>query len=256
MSYNLTEAQRDLIRWIIQEVRERNLSEEFIVLWIDDEGKISKNYYQPNNHPTITKGMLDALVAAELLICTPNYQTATYQSISSNLRPGVIHREVETNRRCVVVQKAFDAVDSDFAAPDTSFVTHLTPLADVTNLDDEIKDRCLPILGAGSTDPMLWDSAVRTAGVILEERLRDVGGITDHGRVGRDLVNDIFGNNGTLADEFSLGAERQGYRDLYAGIVGAFRNPYAHRLVDPIPDEGGALIVFINLLLRRLEDFR
>ena len=61
-------------------------------------------------------------------------------------------------------------------------------------------------MGAGSADPMLWDSAVRTSGVILEERLRDVGGITAPDRVGRDLVNDVFGTNGTLAAKFSLDA--------------------------------------------------
>jgi hypothetical protein len=85
----------------------------------------------------------------------------------------------------------------NFAAPDTAFVTQLTPLADVTNLDDELKQRCLPVLGAGSADPMMWNSAARTAGVILEERLRDVGSIAGTGRVGRELVNDVFGNGGT-----------------------------------------------------------
>lgn len=255
MSYNLTESQKNLIRWIVQEVRTQSLPEEFTVVWLGDAGSISNNDYQAGNHPSITKGVLDALAVAELLICTPKYKIETSQS-GSKTRPKVTQREREMNRRCVVVQNAFDAVDSDFAAPDTSFVTHLTPLADITNLDDEIKNRCLPILGAGSADPMLWDSAVRTAGVILEERLRDVGRITDPGRIGRDLVNDIFGNSGTLTPRFSLDAERQGYRDLYAGIVGAFRNPYAHRLVDPIPEDGGALIVFINLLLKRLEDLR
>jgi Protein of unknown function (Hypoth_ymh) len=53
-----------------------------------------------------------------------------------------------------------------------------------------------------------------------------------------------------------VASERQGYRDLYAGIVGAFRNPSAHRLVDPSPEEGGAFIVFVNLLLSKLEALR
>jgi hypothetical protein len=102
----------------------------------------------------------------------------------------------------------------------------------------------------------MWDSAIRTAGVILEERLRDVGGISNSNRVGQVLVNDVFSQNGTLASKFSVDAERQGYRDMYAGITGAFRNPSAHRLVDPTPEEGGAFIVFVNLLLKKLEDLR
>ena len=103
---------------------------------------------------------------------------------------------------------------------------------------------------------MLWDSAVRTAGVILEERLRDVGNISDPNQTGQSLVSKVFGNNGTLASKFSVPSEQNGYRDLYAGIVGAFRNPSAHRLVDPSPEEGGAFIVFVNLLLKKLEDLR
>ena len=40
MSYNLTEAQKDLGRWIVQEIRAQNLPEEFIVVWLDDEGTV------------------------------------------------------------------------------------------------------------------------------------------------------------------------------------------------------------------------
>jgi hypothetical protein len=69
-------------------------------------------------------------------------------------------------------------------------------------------------------------------------------------------VNDVFGTNGTLASKFTVASEREGYRDLYAGIVGAYRNPFAHRLIDPSPEEGGAFIVFVNLLLKKLEALR
>lgn len=137
-----------------------------------------------------------------------------------------------------------------------SFVKHLSPLADVTNLDDEIKHRCLPSLGAGSADPKMWDTAVRTAVVVLEERLRDVGGISDESIIGRDLVNKVFGDKGTLADELSNKPEQQGYREIYAGTVGVFRNRYAHRLVDPTPEDGGTFIIFVNLLLKMLEELR
>jgi len=132
----------------------------------------------------------------------------------------------------------------------------LSLTADVTNLDNEIRARCLPILDAGNANPKLWDSIVRTATVVLEERLRDIGGITDPSRVGQGLVNDVFGQHGTLAERFTVDSERQGYRDLYAGVVGAFRNPYGHRFVDPAPEDGGAFLVFVNLLLKMLEDLR
>jgi hypothetical protein len=42
--------------------------------------------------------------------------------------------------------------------------------------------------------------------------------------------------------------------DLYAGVVGAVCNPYAYRLADPTPEDGGTFIVFVNLLLKMLQD--
>ena len=218
--YNLTSSQKDLLRWIVQQVREEKLPEEFSIIW----RSVGKGFIpvwkggSEEDIPTVTQGALDALAAAGLLLCDIEYYTA--HSIKTEL-----------SRTCTLLGKAYEAIDSDFNAPDTSFVKHLTPLADITNLDAQLKQRCLPLLVAGSTDPKLWDSVVRTAGVIVEERLRDVGGIADPNRVGRDLVNEVFGSRGTLAARISNDSERQGYSDIYAGIVGAFRNPYAHTVL-------------------------
>lgn len=245
MHYNLTDSQKDLLRWIVTQVRSGRLTEEFLVMYVmSDKGYVILGYDgDEQDLPSLTQGMLNSLEAADLILCTPEYS-------SFPDGPRIL------GQRCVLRGSAYEAVNSDFNAPDTSFVKHLTPLADVTTLDTEIKTRCLPILGAGSADPKLWDSAVRTAGVILEERLRTVGQVQDPRFVGRDLVNAVFGQNGTLAAKFQDDGERQGYRDLYAGVVGAFRNPYAHRLVDPAPEDGGAFIVFINVMLKMLADLQ
>ena len=247
--YNLSLGQKDLLRWLVRQVRDGNLPEEFTIIWLTQDSVHISDFKGGAgvDIPNMTKGALDALAVADLILCNISYETKVSSSGA---------RETERNRRCTLLGKSYEAVDSDFSAPDISFVKHLTPLADITNLDTELKQRCLPILGAGSADPKLWDSAVRTAGVILEERLRDVGGITDPGRIGRDLVNDVFGARGTLATKIPNESERQGYRDMYAGIVGVYRNPYAHRLVDPAPEDGGAFVVFVNLLLKTLEDLR
>lgn len=239
MPYNLTEEHKELMRRLVHEVRAGNLPDEFWVYWVDETPVGSFAAYEGEHPPAVTQGALDALTASDLILSEPHYRS-----------------HGESSRKCTLMGNAYSAVDSDFDAPDTSFVTQLTPLADITNLDEELKQRVLPILGAGSADPMMWDSAVRTAGVILEERMRDVGRIGDAGRVGRELVNDVFGNGGTLVGSFSLDAERQGYRDLYAGVVGAFRNRFAHRLIDPMPEDGGAFIVFVNLLMKMLDDLR
>lgn len=251
--YNLTDSQKTVLRWLVQEVRAGRINEEFKIYWdysyhspdqpipqaglLDYDGVLEQS-------PEITMGALDALAANNLILCEASF---------ANRKSNGSH---ETKRRCTLQGRAYEAVDTNFDAPDTSFIRHLTPLGDINGFDQELKQRCLPILGAGASDPTLWDSAVRTAGVILEERLRDIGSISDPNRTGRSLVNDVFNSNGTLASKFTVSSEREGYRDLYAGIVGAFRNPSAHRLVDPSPEDGGAFIVFVNLLLKKLEILR
>lgn len=243
--YNLTDRQKDVLRWIVSRVRSDELPEEFFVVWqMTGGGPHVAGYSGEDPVPEITRGTLDALTYEDMLHCETKARAT---------RSGSVH---ELGRRCTVTGRAYEAVDSDFAAPDMSFVRHLKPLAEISGLDDEIKRRCLPSLGAGSADPAMWDSAMRNCGVILEERVRDVGGITDKQLIGRDLVNGVFGKKGTLAASFDGDSERRGYRDLYAGVVGVFRNPSAHHFIDPSPEDGGAFIVFVNLLLRKLEDLR
>jgi hypothetical protein len=237
--YNLTQSQKDLLRSLVEKVKAKEMPEEFTFMW-GTEGGFLHFEGAPGFYPTpdVTRGALDALAANELL----HIRTNPNDKFSA--------------RYCTVTGNAYEAVESDFGAPDTSFVRHLTPLADITSLDGELKSRCLPILGAGAADPKLWDSAVRTAGVILEERLRAVGRVSDPQAIGRELVNKVFGKTGTLVGKFLHDSEREGHRDLYAGVVGAFRNPSAHRLVDPTPHEGGAFIVFVNLLLKKLDELQ
>jgi hypothetical protein len=254
VAYNLTNPQKDLLRWMVQENRAGRLLDEFHVHWLEEFGGLILEYQDQGDYPQITQGALDSLEAAGLLIGIPNIQTRTSQS-GTVKKPKFTESRSELGRRVVITARAAEAVDSDFDAPDESFMTQLTPLSDTSNLDDELNERCLPPLMTGSSNPKMWDTSVRTAVVILEERLRDVGGIADSERIGRGLVNDVFGANGSMAGRFTS-SERDGYRDLYSGIVGVFRNVYAHRIVDPTPEEAGAFIVFVNLLLKRLEDLR
>lgn len=230
------------------------MNEEFRIIWV---------YTFSSDSSSSEAAMLDFRGTKEEL----SKISITQGALSVLEENGLIHCDIvhrldksgkqnEAERKCTVMGKAYEAVDTEFSAPDTSFITHLTPLADISGFDEQLKKRCLPILSAGSSDSKLWDSAVRTAGVILEDRLRDVGVVSDPNRIGSALVNSVFSDKGTLASKFTVDSERQGYRDLYAGIVGAFRNPSAHRLVDPSPEEGGAFIVFVNLLLSKLEALR
>lgn len=252
--YNLTDNQKKVAKWLVKNVRDGKLNEEFHIQWavIPTEGE--HQFWILNYRGTeqelkdigITKGSLNALVKDNLLQ-TERSDSKTLEDIR------LIHPETWY---CTLTGDIYTAVDNDFNSPDTSFINYLTPLSNPSGFDEALTKRCFPILATGGSDPILWDSAVRTAGVILEERLHDVGAISDPSQVGRSLVNTIFGKTGTLASKFAVDAEREGYRELYSGIVGAFRNPSAHRLVDPSPEEGGAFIIFVNLLLKKLEDLR
>jgi hypothetical protein len=231
MPYNLTDNQKELIRVLVEQVRNGSLNEEMLISWTMDGSDIIGYDGTPLQ---IQKGALSVLESNGLINVIPNQYAW----------------------RVTLTGAAYEAVDTNFEQADLSFLRFITPLADISGFDESIKRRCLPLLSTGGIDPMLWDSAVRTAGVILEERLHDVGGIADRNRIGRDLVNDVFGRSGTLATKFSNDSELQGYRELYAGVVGMFRNPSAHHLIDPTPEEGGAFIVFVNLLLKKIESLR
>lgn len=235
----------------MREKRDGNLNSEFNVNW--QVGGRILDYL--GEQPEITPGTLDMLASSGLIHTTPRTRTKAYTR-GTKRNPRQEYREEETSRFVVLTAEAYKAVDSDFDAPDDSFARYVTPMSNLEDMDEVLKQRCMIVMGAGGTDPMVWDIAVRAAGVVLEGRLRDVGSITNSGRTGRELVNDVFGKNGSLSGRFELDAEREGYRDLYAGVVGAFRNPYAHRFVDPSPEEGGAFVMFVNLMLKKLEDLR
>lgn len=258
--YNLTGSQKKVAKFLVQIVRAGLLDEEFTLEWHRTTKKEFpkakllgyRGTEQELQSTPINQSSIHALISNNLLDYS-NFQSSIRLSAhyTSSIKP-----DLDEIYKYNLTGNIYTAVDNDFNSPDISFIDYLTPLANPTGFDEALTRRCFPILATGGSDPILWDSAVRTAGVILEERLHDVGAISDPSQVGRSLVNVIFGKTGTLASKFTVDAEREGYRELYSSIVGAFRNPSAHRLIDPSPEEGGAFIVFVNLLLKKLEDLR
>ncbi|MFC2015530.1 hypothetical protein ACFLUM_01210 [Chloroflexota bacterium] len=103
MSYNLTSNQQDLLRWIVEQVRNENLTEEFLVTWTAAGPKVGD--LLGGSVPPVTQGVLDALAAAGMLVITQ------FRSP---------HSDEITDYRCTLTGTAYDAVDSRFAAPDTS----------------------------------------------------------------------------------------------------------------------------------------
>ncbi|MBD2104682.1 hypothetical protein H6F94_27880 [Leptolyngbya sp. FACHB-261] len=230
---NLTETQKKLLRWLVEEVRAGKLGEEKIWFLRSRDGTTLDGY----------KGDV------------PNIETTTLDALQSS---GCLSRDrSQLNQyKYSLTSRAYEAVDSDFGAPNLSAITHLIPLTEIKHLDAELWERCHFSLSAGGNDPKAWDKAVRTALVILEERLRKLGGTESikPDATGDTIVNTIFGVKSSVLGDKLNDKQLKGYRDLYAGMMAVFRNHYAHRVIDPSPEVGGAIIVFIDLLLKMLDD--
>ena len=95
-----------------------------------------------------------------------------------------------------------------------------------------------------------YGSAVFEAFKQLEIAVREAGGYeaTDYGT---DLMRKAFHvDSGNLMDENQPPAEKQARSDLFAGAIGAYKNPGSHRDVDFTAEEAVELIGLASYLLR------
>jgi uncharacterized protein (TIGR02391 family) len=115
-------------------------------------------------------------------------------------------------------------------------------------LDEELLRRCGHLMHLGA-----FDEAVRSAFVLLEERLRDA--LDAQGVTGTRLALEGFDpDDGLLAKHLAATrSERIGLHDLYTGAFRLFRNPTAHSIVSYSPADGKAIIGLVDLLLRILQ---
>ena len=111
-------------------------------------------------------------------------------------------------------------------------------------LDEELLRRCGHLIHLGA-----FDEAVRSAFVLLEERLRSAVG--QEGMTGTQLANFAFNpTKGPLSAQLSHSpGEKEGLRELYSGAFKLFRNPTAHGVVEYSAAEGKAIISLVDLLL-------
>jgi hypothetical protein len=221
------------LRWLVEKVRSEELGGEEISFTSTLDGVSLTGHLR--DVPVIKKTTIDALICSGCLSCD---------------------RSNNNHYNCVLTGKAYEAVDSNFSAPNLSAIPHLIPLAEVEHLDSELWERCRLSLSADGNNPKAWDEAVRTATVVLEERLRKLGKTEsiDANATGEKIVNLIFGKNNTVLSGRLDDKHLQAYRHLYAGMMAVFRNQYAHRITDSSSEIGGAIIVFIDLLLKILDD--
>ena len=96
-----------------------------------------------------------------------------------------------------------------------------------------------------------YDTAIFEAMKAVEVAVRDAGnfGASD---VGRDLMRKAFHpENGPLRDKSAEVGEREAVSALFAGAIGAYKNPHSHRRVSlDDPDEAAEIILLANHLLR------
>jgi hypothetical protein len=112
MPVELTDDQKELIRWFAHEIGIGRLAKEFYVVWtFEDRGTLSRTDFTGDSHPAITKPTLDALEKVGLLICTPNIRR-TISTATKYRKPK--YRQRETHRRCTLTRKAYEALISNF----------------------------------------------------------------------------------------------------------------------------------------------
>jgi len=124
------------------------------------------------------------------------------------------------------------------------------------------------LLPAKSLDPVLaqkvkhlftrgdYDTAVFQAFKEVEVRVRSAAGLPE-GLIGVNLVRTAFHPEaGPLTDKTTVPGERQAISDLFAGAIGAFKNPPSHRNVDLTAQIAVELIYLANYLLRVVDSRR
>ena len=95
-----------------------------------------------------------------------------------------------------------------------------------------------------------YGSAVFEAFKQVEIAVREAGGYAEKER-GTNLMRKAFHvESGNLTDQSQHAAEKQARSDLFAGAMGAYKNPGSHREVDLTAEEAIELIIFASHLLR------
>jgi uncharacterized protein (TIGR02391 family) len=104
-----------------------------------------------------------------------------------------------------------------------------------------------------------YETACFAAMKAVEVAVRDASGLDDS-LVGVKLMREAFRPHengkagGALADAGAEGGEQAATANLFAGAMGAYKNPASHRTVDfDDPIEAAEIIQFADLLLRQVK---
>ena len=119
--YNLNDSQKKIVKWLVQNVREKKLDEEFHIQWsftpFDELMPVCLSNYRGTEQELqnigISKGCINALAVHKLLL---------YQVIQSAQDGSYINSEIKLPRpeiwNCTLTSNIYKAVDNDFENPD------------------------------------------------------------------------------------------------------------------------------------------
>lgn len=119
-------------------------------------------------------------------------------------------------------------------------------------LNPAIVRDALPELDRG---PDHYSVAIFIAFRLVETTVRAAAGFSDN-RIGVPLMNAAFGPNGPLRDPTVDAGEAEALRSLFAGAIGAYKNPHSHRADVELRDPAEAirLLAFASQLTTIAED--
>lgn len=144
----------------------------------------------------------------------------------------------------------FDFFDIEFEGSVEELEMDLPPeIVSSERLDSELQSRAVV-----EFESRHFQSSVRTAFTVLEERIRELGEYPET-EYGTGLIQNAFHpENGQLVFGESPG-EREGVMFLYRGAFQALRNPVSHRFIESVDEDYARDAIYtVNLLLRLLEE--
>ena len=125
--------------------------------------------------------------------------------------------------------------------------------SDFTEVDSTVLDRELATEAIPEYEDGHYQSAVRSAFIILEERIRSSGGFEED-TYGDDLMTQAFSPDDGPLSFGETGGEKQGVMFLYRGAMLSLRNPASHRFVKEVDEEYARDVLHtVNLLIRLIE---
>ncbi|MFD1635396.1 TIGR02391 family protein, partial [Haloplanus ruber] len=152
------------------------------------------------------------------------------------------HRSVDnTHQERRNAMDFLDMVDEIFEDPDEGPILQLT--------HPDLRSDAFPEYVDGH-----YQSSVRTAFRVLEERIREEGGFPQDS-TGMGMAQEAFSTDDGPLTFADVEAEKRGWMYLFAGGFGALRNPPSHRDEDSIDQRRAMQILhYVDLLLAVLED--